>query len=555
MAIVGVLGSAHPSVAAPSTAWTRPVPVSDIQKTPSSWFPDLAVGSDGSVHIIWSSGLPGAKKEDPTKDLLMYRELRNGTWSPVNDIDNTGQGGYTVRNSIIMGQDGRLHILVRQGLVTTYLSAPWDSAWSARSWSKPRAINGGSSYFNALAMDNQGALHILWNEAISDDPKGPKPICSFCADLFYRHSSDGGKSWSAPINLSQSLEGSVKQQIKVDRQNYLHVVWEEGFDWYASQGQPTAGVYRRSRDGGQSWDAPVRFTLPALIPQQPISTPTSDATPVPTPAPIPDAPRQMTIGLYQNRAPLVVYRGNVTDKLYYQFSEDQGETWSKTAAIPGIYARGINDTDHDDYSLATDGTGHVHLIGTGFLESDINPATARLDPDSSLKLLHVVWNGKTWSTPEVIASDETYPDVERVTLIDGKRPPLYPEWPRAVISGDTLHVTWFTRNKQELFTSDQAHYQVWYTSTQIDGPAIAPVALFTPVPNPTASAPVATSAPIPTQALAAAAASAPPIDQRSAWEGPGILTVGIAIFFVLLLLALTIGMRTLVIHLRHRAQR
>jgi hypothetical protein len=389
-------------VAAQSNSWSPPAAVSDTHKTTSSWFPDLAVGPDSSVHIIWSSGLPGKNKEEAGLDLLMYRVLRDGKWSPINDIDNPGAGGYTVRNSLIMGRDGRLHVLVREGLYTSYMSAPWDQAWSANSWNSPRHLNGGVSYFNSLAMDSKGVLHVLWNEAIPDDPKAPKPACSACADLFYRRSSDGGQSWSSPINLSRSPDGSVKQQVKIDKDDNLHVVWEEGYDWYASQGEPVAGMYRRSSDGGKTWDPPVRFTLPAVTPSEAAETSEPGATPQPTPAPLADAPRQVTIGLYQNSAPIVVYRGNVTDNLYYQFSEDSGKTWKKPAIIPGIRARNIRDTDHDDYTMATDGSGNVHLVCAGFLPGD----TAESNP---LKLLHLVWNGRAWSAPEVIATDTTYP--------------------------------------------------------------------------------------------------------------------------------------------------
>src|SRR4051794_40038942 len=83
---------------AQNNGWSQPFPVSDIRKTPSSWFPDLAIGPDESVHIVWSSGLPGTTKEDTGSDLLMYREFKNGAWSAINDIDNTGSWLYTVRN-------------------------------------------------------------------------------------------------------------------------------------------------------------------------------------------------------------------------------------------------------------------------------------------------------------------------------------------------------------------------------------------------------------------------------------------------------------------------
>jgi hypothetical protein len=539
--LAGLLWS-HAPVAAQSAGWSAPFPVSDINKTPTSWFPDIAIGPAGSVHIVWSSGLPGKKKEDAGRDLLLYRELRDGKWSSINDIDTPGEGGYTVRNSIIMGRDGNLHVLVREGLYTSYMSAPWERAWSANAWSAPRHMNGGGAYFNALAMDSKGALHVTWNEAIPDDPQAPKPACSFCADLFYRRSADGGKSWSAPINLSQSPEGSVKQQVAIDKGDNIHVVWEEGFDWYASMGDPVAGMYRRSRDGGRSWDKPVRFTLPP-VPAEPPDTAEPNATPAPPAPPTPDAPRQVTIGLYQNAAPIVVYRSNVTDNIYYQLSEDGGGAWSKPAIIPGIRARSIRDTDHDDYTMATDGAGNVHLVCAGFLSNDTDPA-------SSLKLLHLVWNGRGWSRPEVIAASDAYPTIDMVTRVDGERLPIFPEWPRAVISGDTLHVTWFTRNERDLFTSDNAHYQVWYSARRVDGPAIAPLALFTPVPTAAPATPTAQPTLVPTPALAPDIIDASPIDGAAAWEGPGIVAVGLAMLAVAALLGLVVLARALAVRRR-----
>jgi hypothetical protein len=552
--LFGTLISGTLPAAAQQPGWSAPEPVSDTRKTPSSWFPDLAIGPDGSVHIIWSSGLPGKKKEDAGLDLLMYRELRNGKWSEINDIDNTGKGGYTVRNSIIMGHDGKLHILVRAGLVTTYRNVPWDAAWSARNWSEPRNINGSGSYFNALATDSQGALHVLWNEAIADDPKDTTPICSFCADVFYRRSNDAGKSWSSPVNLSQSPQGSVKPQVKSDKADNLHIVWEEGFDWYATKGTPTAGMYRRSRDGGNTWDPPVRFILPDVIPPPPptpVATPEARATPVPTPAPIPNAPRQITLGLYQNSAPLVVYRGHSTSQIYYQFSEDGGGAWSKAEAIPGIRARDIRDTDHDDYSMTTDGAGNVHLICAGYLTTDTSEK-------SPLRLLHFVWNGRAWSAPEsapeVIAADESYADIDKVTRVDGERLQLFPEWPRAAIAGNDLHVTWFTRNKEDLYRSDRASYQVWYSVRHLDAPAVAPFAIFTPVPTSVPPTPVPTPAPTLIPTISPDVLSAPPVQGSLAWEGPGLVALGAAMLSVIALLTLAVGAYLTLGRLRRRAR-
>jgi hypothetical protein len=511
--LIAALHAGIPAAAAQQKGWSQPFPVSDAHKTPSSWFPDIAAGPAGSVQIIWSSGL-SAKKVEDSVDLLMYRELRGGKWSPVNDIAQPAKGGATVRNSIVIGHDGQLHVAFRQGVRAAFFSAPWKDAWSARAWSDPQLISGGSTYFNALATDSAGTLHVIWNEAVPNDPQDPKPACSFCSDLFYRRSTDGGKSWSRPINLSRSPEGSVKPQIKIDMHDNIHVVWEEGFDWYVTQGAPTAGMYRRSRDGGITWDAAVRFTLPSAEARQPAATP----------APQADAPRQMTLGLYQDTTPVVVYRSNITPTIYFQYV-DEGGSWTGPAPIPGVRARTIGGADHDDYAMATDGAGDVHLVVTGLLPDDITADGA----NESLKLLHLVWNGKTWSSPEVIASDQTYPAVENITSSGGRPLRVYPEWPRAVIGGNSLHVTWFTRSERDIFTSDHAHYQVWYTAKPLGGPAVEPLVMFTPIPTiaPTAP-PMETPKPAPT-ALSTAALGAPAIAARPAWEAGGVLTIGVAL--------------------------
>lgn len=524
--------------------WTTPFEVSSAESTPSSWFSDLAVGPNDDVHIVWSSGKdPKDVNNGPQDDLdlLMYRSLRGDTWSEINDIDNTGIGGYTVRNSIVMGRDGRLHVLVRRGLQIFYTSAPWDSATSAQAWSEPRPINGGTGYFTALAVDSKGRLHALWTEAIPVDPKAPPTECDSCSDVFYRQSDDSGLTWTTPTNLSQSLLGSVKPQIQIDKNDNVHVVWEEGFDWYTSQGNPTAGMYRRSLDGGRTWGPPVQFTLPKYQPPPQPSPP--DAPPRPTPEPVSDAPRQMALGLFNNLQPMLVYRSSAEDRIYFQFSPDDGSTWSAPRPLPGVFARYANDGDQDAYAMATDGAGTLHLIVAGFLPGELE--------ENDLKLLHLSWTGRSWSAPEVVASvrdykgysaeiaarcPNRYPETrgEREALMACQQIEQLPEWPRIAISnGNKLHLTWFSRRISTLHQSEKGGYQVWYSSRQLDLPAVVPLPFMTPAPTAAPPAPTATPAPPPTPTLSPEDLAAAPIEQPANWESYGMTILGMAALPVL----------------------
>jgi hypothetical protein len=562
-----LFGSRPTSAIAQAGGWAAPTEVSGT--TTSSWFPDIAVDADAGVHIIWASGVAHGEEQQNQVDLLLYRSLKHGQWSKTNDIVNPGTGGFASRGSLTTGRDGMLHLLVRSQLRIDYLHAPWDDAETVRSWSEARRINNQRTvYYDALAADSTGSLHAFWNESMLEDPKKPSKECPGCSDLFYRRTSDGGKTWSSPINLSQSPDGSAKPQVKIGKDNEIHVVWDEGRDTIVGKGDPIATMYRRSRDGGVTWDSPVRFTLPPYTPPK---------TGEEQPEPKPDAPQQIALGLFQNQTPIVVYRSTAGDGLFYQVSEDKGATWSKQTRLPGVVSRDLNDTPWDAYTMATDGAGNVHLIVVGSLPGDGDPSL-QLPPSDQRnrpRLLHLVWNGQAWSAPEVVATESRYPgwsasvmakcdtidpysaqartDAAKAALSACRDIERYPEWPRAVIgAGNQLHLTWFTRTASDLHDSDHSKYQVWYSVKQLDAPAIAPLPLFTPVP--TALPQVATATPVPPTAtpLPASILNAPLVDGSAAWEGPGIAMMALAALPAIGLLGLIVGMRALWVRRRRR---
>jgi hypothetical protein len=530
---------------AQESGWTRPVELSGV--TQSSWFPDLAVGPDGGIHAIWASGIQGGEETVGGIDLLMYSRLKDGQWTQPTDIVNPGEGGFATRSSIALGRDGKFHLLVRNQLRIDYLQAPWDKAGTFHGWSEPRKLNNDNDpYYNVLTIDSKNSLHAFWNEKAPEDDKSQDQDCPDCSDLFYRRSPDAGVTWSTPINLSESLYGSVKPQVKIDKDDHLHLVWDEGYDNINGKGKSFAARYRRSTDGGLSWSQPITFTLPTLIVQpDPNSVP--EGAPLPKPQEIFDAPMQITLGLYQNSQPVVVYRSNVTQQMYYHFSQDGGTTWSQALPLPGVRARDPNDgRPFDSYWMTTDSAGNVHLFFSGFLVDD---KEARSRP----RIIHLTWNGQSWSAPEVVASDSGHPDWNEIgnrdcdelfpfvetqdqrNIIDQcQLIQRYPEWPRAVVAnGNQLHLVWFTRSEKDRNDSDHPFYKVWYSTKQLNTPAVETLPLFTPVPTAATIAPTATPAPTPTPAPPAEFADTPIIDGPVAWEGPGMITVGIATLSVL----------------------
>lgn len=111
------------------------------------------------------------------------------------------------------------------------------------------------SWMPRLAAGGPDTLHVLWQEIIFSGG-------SHGGDILYARSTDGGRSFSTPVNLSASRAGDGKGRLDRDTwsngsldiaaspEGGVHAAWTdyEGGLWLA-----------RSRDGGRSFGAPRRI--------------------------------------------------------------------------------------------------------------------------------------------------------------------------------------------------------------------------------------------------------------------------------------------------------
>lgn len=413
-------------VSAQTGSWTKPVNVSHTPN--SSWFPDLAVDSQGNVHVIWCETThleSGADKEQ-----VFYSMWDGQAWSTPNDI--VPPSFDIIRNAITTDAFGDLHVSfggsVYRTLSIYYMQAPYHSGWSTTAWSSPRLISlNGNSYISDIAVDSKGVIHVIFDdrgEPLSDTQLG-------YADVFYRRSSDGGKTWSYPVNLSRSPTGSSRIQMEIDSNDVIHVVWDEGWDRLTGRGEPIFSTYISSSDGGESWSSPTSFSYPE------------------------GTNAKISVGSSGQGRVVIVWRAISRPEIYYALSSDNGASWSPPVVIPGIFAR-REATHFDMYDMATDSARHIHLVMVG-----------RLSPEEEdgLGIYHLEWDGTSWSPPTAIY-----------------RGTDLPEYPKIVISeGNKLHVAWFVRG-----TLEGGNHEVWYSSSRSAAPAQTPVPLPTSTSTPTA---------------------------------------------------------------------
>lgn len=437
LAIVVVTASAL-AAATPASAqgngWLQPIQVSQTGRF--SWFPDLATDGSGRVHVAWSSG------EDGFDTVMYLTNPGDGTPAsrqPVNvvAVQQPGRGeSAATRPGILVDQQGILQMTYTDYLQIYLTQAFQETAARPQAWTDPKTVNfETSTYFSRMAMDAEGRLHLVFTQNVLT------PECQRCFHLYHRYSDDSGRSWSMPQDISSLETGSAKPQVIADRDGNVHAVWESGFGGtLGTVSEPTQVLYAASYDRGQTWSRPLAFTSGA-----------------------PDSIGRMPAIAQDGEGKLVaVWRSKPEEVVYYQVSRDAGQSWSAPQRIPRAFTSNpVAAGDLDSYSLASDAAGNVHLAMVGRMDADT----------ANLSVMHLVWNGSSWSDPVPITTYENG-DV--------------PEWPRIAVSlGNQLHVAWFTRNRANVFSNDAAgaDYRVWYARSATDAPASPPRAYPTPMPT------------------------------------------------------------------------
>jgi hypothetical protein len=239
--------------------WSSPLRISAPGK--GSWLVRPATDLMGNVHAVWNGpagpGRPGAA--------VIHSRWNGQEWSKPAVILFAEQGVNLTIPVIATDNTGYVHVLSTDVWQTFYTKAPGDRAQSVASWSKPLIVSGfGRTYFSDIATDNVGNIHAVWEETLNAD-------FTHGFDIYYSKSVDGGQTWSEPTNVSNSPETSRRATMAVDGRGVIHVAWaEEVEDGGYALGDEV--FYSQSSDQGRTWSKPINMSntsgpsgLPKLI--------------------------------------------------------------------------------------------------------------------------------------------------------------------------------------------------------------------------------------------------------------------------------------------------
>jgi hypothetical protein len=288
-----------------------PTPV-NVSRTPLvfSWLPRLAIHGN-TIHILWqeivfSGGSHGG-------DILYSRSLDGGaTFEAPRNLSASVAGDGKGRIDAKTWNNGSLDLVA--GLSGVY--ATWTEyegrLWLARStdlgesFAPPALIAGDAARparAPALALSRAG-VHLAWTTG--EDPS---------ADVRVATSRDGA-TFSTPVTVARTANFSDAPKLAVDARGTIHLTFAE------SSGGPFDRFdvrYTRSRDGGQTFDAPRTLSQP--------HPPGMESAAFPSLA-IADTAVHVVWELYPDHREAPRGLGHIV-------SRDGGETFTRPVLVPG----------------------------------------------------------------------------------------------------------------------------------------------------------------------------------------------------------------------------
>lgn len=453
--------TAAPVQAQSNNSWSSPVNISAQMN--DAWFPDIAVDSQGTAHVVFLGSDFYASKDESIKnkyDMDFYQAFSPAGKplfpEPVN-IAATPYGWVARASLAVDNKRGMLQMLYRSKNSLAYQAAPIDKAFSAQNWSKPRNLDdNGTTYYSDVAVDPKGVIHAAWTQVVGKD------VASLHQAIMYRSSADQGVTWSFPREIVEPKYGTTRVVLKVDAGGNLHLSWDDGYDNQTARFTSALGGYSHSLDGGATWSTPFNFGSSSSPVVQTVSTP------------------------FGTSGVMLAWRGIKDQSIGYMVSQDRGDTWSNPATVPGITARTFSGQHQfDRYYLAADNNGGVHMAAVG---QTVNLEKGLPEKEGELGVYHMVWENGKWSALELVSKGTGYV-----------------EYPRIGIGPDRLHFVWFERNKP----LDETAKAVWYSSRPyVTGIKAQPIVTAPPPPSTASLTQAPAPAPTPQPIL-------PPLEQTT----------------------------------------
>ncbi|MBY8984059.1 MAG: hypothetical protein KGD65_03240 [Candidatus Lokiarchaeota archaeon] len=209
-----------------------------------SGIPDIAIDSLGYIHVVWADYTDGIWGIDSE---IMYAKYTTATgWSNATVISDGYNNAYwnnddSSQPAITIDNNDKIHVVFGDNsngvwgydseiMYTSYtLATGWTNVSIISDGYNSIYWNDGSSWDPAIASDNIGNIHVVWE----DDTNG---VWGLDWEIMYAIYKEG-LGWSNATIISDGINdiywndgSSENSDIAIDSSNIVHVVWDDSTD-------------------------------------------------------------------------------------------------------------------------------------------------------------------------------------------------------------------------------------------------------------------------------------------------------------------------------------
>ncbi|OGD20219.1 MAG: hypothetical protein A2Y69_06705 [Candidatus Aminicenantes bacterium RBG_13_59_9] len=272
--------------------------------------PAIAIDSTDTIHVVWQDDSSGNSE-------IYYKRSKDGgtTWSAIQNLSSTLGGSMSPATAI--GSGDSVHVVWQESTPGNWEIYYKKSTDGGSTWNAARRLTwtDGESLNPAIASGDN--IHIVWE----DEAPGNY-------EIYYKRSTDGGTTWGSAKRLTWTSAGSFAPTIAMGTSGQVHVAWSDD-----ATGNDEI-YYRRSTDGGATWNGARRLTW---------TTGGSFS-----PAIAVDSSDQIHIAWHDDTS------GD--NEIYTKMSTDGGTTWSKIDRLT------VNSGASENPAWAVDSADTLHLV-------------------------------------------------------------------------------------------------------------------------------------------------------------------------------------------------
>ncbi|MFY9573446.1 MAG: sialidase family protein [Blastocatellia bacterium] len=203
-----------------------------------SFAPRVALDTTAAVNIVWGDTKDGGGK------VIFVRSTDEGA-TFTDPLDVSKSSGVAFDPEIAIDPNDTIYVAWQDTAPGASVIMFSRSTDGGSTFSEPRQVSTGTGRATeaAIATDGEGRISLVW----VDETTGH-------AEAYYARSTDGGESFSDPINVSDFPNGDVHKPTVVAVKNTVYVAFQNG-DLFGEEAIKNRQVFLvRSGNAGASFD-------------------------------------------------------------------------------------------------------------------------------------------------------------------------------------------------------------------------------------------------------------------------------------------------------------